>query len=136
MIPDTRNFGPDHQQLIDRNFVTTIRLPRHGKARFTFSSDAQFENCMIVYGEDWREYLVRGNGSRSLSDWTIENTGQVGLLHFTGWHKLAREAVGSGYPWLPSLVQKTSLSSSITQIGYTDGGGSFNDILCRIDRFS
>ena len=70
------SFGPDGDRDIDFGRVATFNLRVGEEARLSFSSNAGFEQALIIYQRDTMSNVVeKGTGGpRGLSDTTIRNT--------------------------------------------------------------
>jgi hypothetical protein len=126
------NFGPDHNAAMDAAKTIKITVPAHWKASFTFSTEAAFENAVVLYdGHTLREIHVAGNHSRSLAPYTFQSADKGATqLVVSGWHK---KGVGGALPWLQSESQQSGKHGQSSDIGYEDWTDmDFNDIAFKV----
>jgi hypothetical protein len=126
-------FGPDNNLPMNADLTFKVTVPAHWKASFTFSTEAAFENAIVVYdGKSLRQLHIAGNHSRSLGAWTHEN-GDKGADHLiiSGWHK--KGAPNPSLPWNQSPARKGAQHGQSVEGGYEDWTDmDFNDIAFKV----
>jgi hypothetical protein len=126
-------FGPDHNGAMDLDKTIKITVPAHWKASFTFSTEAAYDNAVVIYdGHSFREIHVARNHSGSLRDYTFES-GDRGAtkLVVSGWH---REGAGNAaLPWIQSLSKQSDKHGQSSDVGFEDWTDmDFNDIAFKV----
>jgi hypothetical protein len=127
--PNEPNFGPDNNLAIDREQTVKVTVPAKWKADFKFSSEAAFENAIVIYdGKTFRRLHEAGNHGRSLAPWTFDDTGEHARhLVITGWHK--KSAPNPGVPWNQSPIGTGPREGQSLDGGFEDWiDMDFNDV--------
>jgi hypothetical protein len=122
-------FGPDDDHAIDPEEAITITVPAKWQAQFTFSSEAAFENAIVIYDAKTLEKLhVAGNYGHSLEPWTFDDTeDHARHLLITGWNK--QGAGDDELAWNQSLGQAGPHDGHSLEGGFEDSDDmDFNDV--------
>jgi hypothetical protein len=122
-------FGPDDDHAIDPEEAITITVPAKWRAHFTFSSEAAFENAIVIYDAKTLEKLhVAGNYGHSLDPWTFDDTeDHARHLLITGWNK--QGAGDDELAWNQSLGQAGPHDGHSLEGGFEDSDDmDFNDV--------
>jgi hypothetical protein len=125
-------YGPDNNLPIDWGKTVQLRVPRYAQVRFTFSSDAAWENAICIYDSGYNKIIEKGNqAGRNLNPETIgRDRREERIVFVTGWHKNGPQ--NGGLPWVQSPCrfspnQGDNFGSGV--IGFEDSGdGDYNDI--------
>lgn len=122
------NFGPDENLPIDRDQALKVTVPAKWRAEFKFSSEAAYENAIVIYdARTLRRLHMAGNHGRSLAPWTFDDTGQAVHLLITGWHK--QSAPNPSVPWNQSPVGAGPREGQSLDGGFEDWiDMDFNDV--------
>lgn len=126
---DEPNFGPDNDQPLDLGETVTVNVPGDGRAKFTFTADADNENAIVIYdGKTFDELHIVDNFDLPLADWTFENNSyHPRTLVVSGWHKDGPP--DPELPWIQSEVQVETQTPHFVAAGFEDDGDAdFNDI--------
>ena len=122
-------FGPDDDHPIDSAEAITITVPAKWQAQFTFSSEAEFENAIVIYdAKTLKKLHVAGNYGHSLEPWTFDDTEEhARQLLITGWNK--QGADDPDLPWNQSLGQAGPHDGHSLEGGFEDSDDmDFNDV--------
>lgn len=122
-------FGPDGDRPLDVSETVEVCVPAGGAATFTFSSEADNENAIVVYSaKNYDELHAANSGDQPFEAWTFENESHdERCLVVTGWHKDAPP--GSDLEWKQSAIGVETQSPTLVVAGFEDDVDmDFNDI--------
>ena len=121
-------YGPGQDLPLDLEQTIKITVPAKWKADFKFSSEAAFENAIVIYeAKTLRAVHSAGNHGRSLAPWTFDESDERAThLVISGWHK--KGAPHPGLPWKQSEI-RTSGEGKALDGGFEDWiDMDFNDV--------
>ncbi|MDA2267064.1 hypothetical protein PDN28_14250 [Bacillus cereus] len=129
-------YGPDNSNGLIRNQVGWVKVPSGYRARFTYGSNAAWENAACIYPQDSDNKLAEaGNYSRRLDIPYETNTNHTGndiWYMVTGWHKQGRP--DGGLPWVQSAVTTLNSNPDSPSYGFEDSGGQdYDDMVVNVD---
>lgn len=129
-------YGPDNSHSLIRQQVGWVKVPSGNRAKFTFSSNAAFENAACIYPQDSDNKLFEaGNNPRRLDIPFTTNTNHSGgdvWYMVTGWHK--QGPPNGRLPWIQSPVLTLNSNPDSLSFGFEDSGGEdFDDMIVNVE---
>lgn len=131
-------YGPDNSKPLNEHQIGWIKVPPGRRAKFTFSSNAYWENAACIYPESSAEKIYEaGNYDRTPNMQkgfitNLNNSSTEESYRVTGWHK--QDKPNHRLPWIQSSIKRLDPHQISLSYGFEDAGGDdYDDMIVNVE---